>query len=278
MADILIEELTTGEHEGRGVFDELMRTAKSHLIKEFEAGRISSDEYSKVYLGALQASMQAGMQFVLGSGVAARQEELLANQGLGVIAETLVTNQQLVNLTNQNTLITEQIAQVTAENLNLTQQLALLTSQTAMENANKLIADKQLDVMDNDMVNKTSDTDLNTQREANLLTQNAVIVKQGTKMDQETSLLLQKTRTEEAQILDTVNGNPVTGVIGTQKTLYAKQTDGFDRDAEQKAMKFMSDNWGLRLNSDPLTVLPGSFSNTEIDKVLAKVKLGIGVT
>jgi hypothetical protein len=274
---IEFKDLTTGEHEGRGAFDELMRTAESHLEREFSSNRINSNEYATVYLGTLNASMSAALQYVLGNGIASRQEELLSNQGLKVIQDTLVVAQQLVNLQKEELLADAEILLKAQELINITAQNVLVIAQTAKITADKLVADKQLLVMDAEILKINADISLIDQEVLNKISQELLIDKQGVKMDNEILLLIQKTRTEEAQILDTVNDNTVTGVIGKQKTLYAAQEAGFARDAEQKLLKFYTDNWGLRLNSDPLTVLPGGFSNTEIDKILAKAKAGIDV-
>lgn len=275
---IQIEDITNGEHEGRGVYDELMRTAKAHLVKEFEAGRISSNEYSQVYLGAMQSSLQAAMQFTLGAGIASRQEELLSSQELQVRQETLVVAQQLQNLQKQEALMDSQLLQA-AEELAVTKNKNLgILAETAKTKVETQVAEKQLIVMAQDIIDKAAKTELVQANTATEVVKKATMVKQQAKMDQEIALLLQKQRTEEAQILDTVNGLPVTGVIGQQKTLYAAQEKGFLRDGEQKLLKFMTDNWGLRLNSDPLTSLPTGFSNAEINKVLAKAKAGVGIT
>jgi hypothetical protein len=275
---IEFKDLTTGEHEGRGAFDELMRTAGSHLEREFKDDRINGNEYATVYLGTLSAAMQTSLQYVLGHGIASRQEELLSNQALKVIQETLVVTQQLENLQKELELADAELLIKAQELVNLTSQNIMIIAQTAKVNADKLISDKQLLVMEAQILKIEAETSLTAQEELNKIAQNVIIVKQGSKMDAETSLLTQKRRTEEAQILDTVNGNAVTGVIGKQKSLYEAQEQGFFRDAEQKLLKFMTDNWGLRLNSDPsITSLPGGFSNSEIDRVLAKTKAGIGL-
>ena len=69
------------------------------------------------------------------------------------------------------------------------------------------------------------------------------------KLAAEIALLGQKKSTEEAQIKDIVDDLAVVGVIGKQKLLYGKQTDGFDRDAEQKAAKMMIDTWAIRVSA-----------------------------
>ncbi len=67
----------------------------------------------------------------------------------------------------------------------------------------------------------------------------------------EIALLEAKKATEQAQILDTVDGNPVIGLVGKQKSLYEKQADGFDRDAEVKALKILVDLYSVAKSSDP---------------------------
>jgi len=68
-----ISRLTTKSVEGTGVFDVLMSAVKQHLLEEYEANRVTGEEYTQVYLGALQGAMQTAVQFLLNS----QQEEKL---------------------------------------------------------------------------------------------------------------------------------------------------------------------------------------------------------
>lgn len=98
------------------------------------------------------------------------------------------------------------------------------------------------------------------------------------KTAEELLLITQKTRTEAAQILDTVDGNSVVGVIGKQKTLYQAQTDGFARDAEQKLSKIMADVYAVQRGTDESLIPPTGAENADISLVLQKAAEGIGVT
>ena len=80
-----ITRLTTNDLEGTGVFDVLMSVVKKHLKEEFDQGRITGDEYTQVYLGALQGVMQTALQFLLNS----QQEEQIQ-------AEIALTRQKTV--------------------------------------------------------------------------------------------------------------------------------------------------------------------------------------
>jgi len=83
--------------------------------------------------------------------------------------------------------------------------------------------------------------------EANINLINAQILK----TNAETDLLKAKKNSEDAQILDLVNAATVVGLVGKQKNLYQKQADGFDRDAEQKALKLIVDLWSIGMTADP---------------------------
>lgn len=91
-------------------------------------------------------------------------------------------------------------------------------------------------------------------------------------------LIAQKVKTEKAQIADTVDGVPVTGIIGAQIALYKQQKDGFIRDAEQKALKIISDTWITRKTVDDGTPLPTGFDTVAVDAFTRKVADGVNVT
>lgn len=74
-----ITRLTTNDLEGTGAFDVLMSVVKKHLSEEFDQGRITGEEYTKVYLGALQGVMQTAIQFILNSQ---REEQIQAEIAL----------------------------------------------------------------------------------------------------------------------------------------------------------------------------------------------------
>ena len=92
------------------------------------------------------------------------------------------------------------------------------------------------------------------------------------------TLIAQKVKTEKAQIQDIVDGEAVVGVTGAQTALYKQQKEGFIRDAEQKALKIISDTWITRKTVDNGTHLPTSFDTGAIDAFTRKVADGVKVT
>ena len=82
MAKILITDLTnkTEAQPGTGVFDIMMEAAELHLKDEYGAGRITGEDYSTVYLGAMQSILQQSIQFLLTEQEADKKAELVSKQ------------------------------------------------------------------------------------------------------------------------------------------------------------------------------------------------------
>jgi len=134
----------------------------------------------------------------------------------------------------------------------------------------------------------------------------AVIYLLGEQKSNAESLLIQnKAYTEEAQIrnkvgvgvledYDNASGNtdgvvvftPKTaedpasgeGVLGKQQVLYNKQTDGYDRDAEQKLLKVAIDFQTILISSGILVSAPKFFNEDDIDKLAIDAASNIDVT
>ena len=62
---LTIEDLTSGQVDGNGIFDKLMSTVSKHVEHEFEENRITGAEYSTTYIAAMQSAMGYGVQFLL---------------------------------------------------------------------------------------------------------------------------------------------------------------------------------------------------------------------
>jgi hypothetical protein len=96
------------------------------------------------------------------------------------------------------------------------------------------------------------------------------------------ALINQKIVTEVAQTQDTPTSNTSTGysgVVGKQNALYAAQTTGFTRDAEQKAAKLALDILATQLSTDDsMTVANTNMHPAAIGALVEKLATGIGVT
>lgn len=81
-----LEALTTTSTTGTGVFDRLMMAAKQHLQEEYDAKRISGQEYATVYLGTMSTVLQTSIQFLLNE-----QQVNKINADIGLVRQQTVT-------------------------------------------------------------------------------------------------------------------------------------------------------------------------------------------
>lgn len=203
---ITTTDLTSGTIAGSGVFDTLMAANKAHIEAEYAKGRITGADYSTVYLGMVQATLQASVQFLVQRDKIALEAELL--------------QKQIDNEVKQGELIDAQVCKLKAE-----YDLTMAT------------------------ITKTS---------------------------KENDLLAQKIVTEKAQVQEL--GVDDNSVIGKQKLLYQAQTEGFARDAEQKAARLLIDTWNARRMTDDGTVADtvNKLDDSTIGRAVTKVLAGIG--
>lgn len=81
-----VSQLTTKSIDGTGVFDILMRVTKLHLLEEYNAGRITGDQYSQMYISAFQAVLQQSNAFLLN-----HQNEKLIGAQIALTRQQTVT-------------------------------------------------------------------------------------------------------------------------------------------------------------------------------------------
>lgn len=290
MTAISITEVTEGSIEGTGSFDRIMTAMQIRLEEEFNQGRITGDDYANVYLGAMTASMQQAVAFVLGKQTADAQAELTREQTCNLIVEKLNIPKQgaLIDAQTLNTLKQVDIAiaeiaikqqqvlvsieeveiaraklvNIPKEGLLLDAQVIQTTKQGLLLEAQKLEVTAQTSGIVADTLNKPKQGALLDQQVisatidiVNKGKEGTVLEKQATKIQAEELLLKHKGVNEQAQRSDGVTEvdgvwQQVTGVIGKQRSLYQAQTDGFARDAEQKLAKIMADTWNIRRSTD----------------------------
>lgn len=92
---VTIEEVTTGDTNGTGAFDILMRSVQAHLTKEYNAQRITGSNYADVYLGSMQAVLNQAVNFVLQRDTSYWNALLIQEQAKAAQYAVLVTKAQL---------------------------------------------------------------------------------------------------------------------------------------------------------------------------------------
>ena len=129
-------DLTTGEVEGSGLFDELMRTTKAHLEAEIRDGRLTDAGYAQIYLGAMQSNLQAAMQFTLQKEINSQQALLLQEQLRQAVKQTALLAEQITKAKDDNTInqYVKDVLQLDQHNLQL-EQIKLVQAQTGQATA-----------------------------------------------------------------------------------------------------------------------------------------------
>lgn len=243
------EELTTATVAGSGVFDVLMRAVTSHLDQEQKKGTIRGSDYANVYLGGIQQTLQSSVDF-------------LVNGRKGMLEAMLIGEQiKLAEVKTEQAKAELQI--LLANQQKIPHEIALLQAQVKLTQEQALNAEKERSVLDAQICKLKAEYDL--------------IMAQILKAQQEGELIKAKVATEVAQ----TNGSGVTenSVIGRQMALYLAQTNGYTRDAEQKAAKLLIDTWNVRRTTDEGTEANATnmLMDQHVGRAVQKLFAGIGV-
>lgn len=297
MTAVTIGQLTSATVDGTGAFDVLMKATKAHLDGEFLKGRIKGPEYSTVYLGSLEQSMQTAVAFLLQNQKVDLELQLLTKQIALADVEVQKATAELAIIEAQLPKVAAEIAHIEAQTLLVNQQKTNLVAEALNIPKQGLLIDAQKDQSLQQTLNLVAEelgidqrTALTTQQVVNAVQEKLVLVAQECKLqaefdniqaatlrvNEETALLTQKTATERAQILST--GVDSDSVIGRQKGLYLAQTTGFTRDAEQKAAKLLIDSWSVRRTTDEATVADNvnKLLDTNVGRAVDKLLAGVG--
>ena len=129
-----------------GLFDQLMATVKHHLELEYDAHRLRGDNYSKVYLGSMEAVMANTTQYLLGILlIDERRDKLIADTNL-VNIETDKAKFEL------DTLFPLQATKLQSE-------INLLDAQKILTDAQKLKVDKEVEFLTQKIVTELANVD-----------------------------------------------------------------------------------------------------------------------
>lgn len=274
---LTVRSLTGGEKEGSGVFDELMRTIKSHVHEELSEGRITEKAYSEVYLGALQFALNSATNYALAYEKANRELEVLdeqikQNQKQNELLELQKEQLLLANATAQYNLsytLPEQLIQIKKQNEKLIGEINHVTSQTSYVSAQTALIVKQEDLVD-EQIRDAKDKYTNPIGGINKAQYDKLIAEKG--------IADQKLITEKAQTMDTVNGTAITGLVGKERNLKQNQADSFLRNAEIQVAKLYSDTFAVMYSTEAegMSNQKWGFGADESFEVMKKAAKGVG--
>lgn len=233
-----ITDLTHASIEGNGVFDVLMRAVNAHLQKEWSANRLKGTEYSTVYLGALESTMNASLQFLLARDKTNAELDILKQQLVNLKVEE-------ANAIKQGAVLTNQAAQIAA-------QTSLTTKQELQVVAETLNVPKQGTLID-------AQKDVQVQQKLNLEAQKLNIPKEGALVDAQRALTDQKLLTEQDALLTAT----------AQRSVLTAQATGFANDAKQKAAEILLKGFNVVATTNDLTQIQSADYGVSTTKVKA---------
>ena len=267
-----ITNLTHATIDGNGVFDVLMRTVNAHLQKEWTANRLKGTEYSTVYLGALESTMNTSLQFLLAKDKlnaelaileqqlvnlkveeinATKQGLLLDKQRDDLVAATALKIQQKANLVDELLTNAQQRSNLATEQARISAQTTQINAETQNVPKQGLLIDAQKETQLQQRLNLADELLTAAQQRANLSSENQAIIAKTANTAQQTANLLAeaaniprqgavydstrlKADAEKALLIDKLTTE------ASQRTVLAAQASGYKRDAEQKAAEIMT--------------------------------------
>lgn len=216
-----ITDLTHASIEGNGVFDVLMRAVNAHLQKEWSANRLKGTEYSTVYLGALESTMNASLQFLLARDKtnaeldilkqqlvnlkveeinAGKQGLLLDKQALDLVASTALKDQQRLNLIDDLLTNAQQRTNLVSENLGIISRTAISDQQKLNLISENLNIPKQGNLLELQALQLTSQTKLTETQKLQVQAETNNIPKQGVLLDLQALDVVAGTEAKQAEI------------------------------------------------------------------------------
>lgn len=252
---ITIAQLTTGAVDGPGVFDALMRGFRAHLEVEFEANRITGDDYTKAYIALTESAMNQGVTFLLQKDQSFWQALLIQVQAFSARVDLETTKVRLVE------------AQYAAS----TQKANYALTKMQMANADNEYCISKFNLEQTLPVQLSGQQTANSTATYNLT---SMLPKQLENLTLQGNMLKEQTEAQRAQTLDTrLDGAAVVGVLGKQKQLYAQQITSYQRDAELKAARIWSDAWITQKTIDEGLVPPTTLANATVNSVLESIRI-----
>lgn len=274
-----IRDLTTGEAKGSGLYEELMRTSDAHIKQEFEAGRLQGESYAQVYLSAMQANLQASIQYLLSYET--------TNKNLEILDEQIKQNEkqnELLELQKEQLRIANETAQYNLDNLlpeqytQALEQTKLLEEQVDHAKLNTTLLTEQVETVG--VQQQVLAEQLKSAQAQNVEPTGGLLKVQYDKGLQEVEIGKQKVDTERSQTKDTnADGTAILGLVGKEKGLKTVQTEGFNRQAEVQAAKIYSDVFNVMYSTEQEGLSPQDWGmgSDESFNVFRMLNKGIGI-
>ena len=230
---ISTDTVTEGCVDGNGIYDVFMKAHMDAIHQEYAKQRIKGSEYSKVYLGGMQAAMQNAVGFALGKDEAATKAELARYEILKASYEIELTKAQVCLINAQ---IDEMNGKAKLVEAQVWTELAKIHDLPVQVGAAKDVEEmRNLGLTGADSIDSITGV-FKTQMDKTLA---------------EKQLLDQKKATEHSQTNNEPGDHtgPYKGQALKQRNLLQRQADGFVRDAEATVAKIRVDAHNIEFST-----------------------------
>lgn len=283
--------LTTGNLDGTGALDVILKTLQGALWAEYKANRITGAEYTKAYIALMETALGNATQFVLQRDQASMQAAVLAAQlvearlkieeakvRIAALSLEAKTNQILYLKAKEELALVE--VQYCTETFKLENTLpkeaTLLTSQIGSTNTDIALKLKQRDLVIEQIETERGNT---SDTRTDGTTNSGLVGRDRLTKDKQIELISEQIEAERAKTLDTRTDGVtlVRGSIGSEKAVQAQQAISFKRNDELNAAELFGKAWITSKTADEGLEPPASFANPSLEVILNRIKINNGL-
>ena len=142
---VTLPDLTVATLAGTGVFDTLMRAAKTHLDQEYTNNRIKGSDYASVYLGSMTQVLAQSVEFLLSKDKAQYDAQIAEAQVRLTEAQIRLVEKQIEKEDQEAALRAAQVLLINAQRVQTDAQSALTIQKTITEKAQTQAAGVDVD-------------------------------------------------------------------------------------------------------------------------------------
>lgn len=196
------------------------------------------------------------------------QNELQQIQIQDAALKLEVSREQVVQSKEQTKQLVAQTKQITAQTKQIKSQTEQAVEQTKLINAQWQKTLKEIKLVEANVIETEAKIKLMAQQTQKELNQIELVKGQTAEAYSRIALLGEQIKAAKAQYSDTIDGEPVKGIIGTQNALHRKQSLSYDRDSLYKVMQLQAQGWQTKKTSDIGTKSPAAFTAASVDGML----------
>ena len=274
-----ITELTEKLVEGHGVFDWIMGSIYNHLDNLRKNNLISSQEFTAIYSQNITEFLNIASNHLISGQQSFWNNQLIREQVISAKIANLKAQAELVMLPlvlEKQFAETQQVikqvdllnVQVESERIKIPQiqaQTANIIEQTRLTEAQWHKTAKEAKLVDVTMLDTKASIKLKGEQ-LKKEQQNIDLIKaQAAEAYTRIALISEQIKAARAQYSDTIDGQPVRGIIGTQNALHRKQSLSYDRDSLYKLISVQAQGWQTKKTADIGTKSPAVFTAASLD-------------